>query len=62
MIHPVPMTPAPAQSKLVTPAATLPLESTALRVEASGGIARVRLEQRFKNSHPDPLAALGKGP
>lgn len=56
MIHPVPMTPAPAQSKLVTPAATLPLESTALRVEASGGIARVRLEQRFKNSHPDPLA------
>ena len=56
MIHPAPMTPAPSDSKLVTPSATLPLEGTTLRLEASGGIARVVLEQRFKNKHPDPLA------
>jgi len=50
------MVPAPAESTLVTPSATLPLRSTALRVEAGGGIARVVLEQRFRNEHPDPLA------
>ena len=54
MMNPTPMT--AAESTLVTPSATLPLESAALRVEARGGIARVVLEQRFKNHHPDPLA------
>ncbi|HKP57388.1 MAG TPA: VIT domain-containing protein [Polyangiales bacterium] len=56
MIHPVPLMPVPVESKLVTPSATLPLQSTALRVQAAGGIARVVLEQRFENQHPDPLA------
>jgi Ca-activated chloride channel family protein len=53
MTHQSPMT---AESTLVTPSATLPLESAALRVEARGGIARVVLEQKFKNHHADPLA------
>jgi Ca-activated chloride channel family protein len=56
MINPALMVPAPADSKLVTPSATLPLRSMALRVEAGGGVARVVLEQRFRNEHPDPLA------
>jgi Ca-activated chloride channel family protein len=34
---------------------TLPLQATRLRAEASGGLARVVLEQRFLNPHPDPL-------
>lgn len=33
----------------------LPLERSHLSVEAAGGIARVTLEQRFKNSHQSPL-------
>src|SRR5688572_13201557 len=45
----------PAHS-LVTPSATMPLESAALRVVARGGVARVILEQTFANHHPDPLA------
>jgi Ca-activated chloride channel family protein len=43
-------------SRLVAGSATLPLETTALRVTARGGIARVVLEQRFANHHPEPLA------
>lgn len=43
-------------SRLVAGSATLPLESAALRVTAQGGIARVVLEQRFANHHPEPLA------
>ena len=34
---------------------TLPLEGIAVRGDASGGLARVVLEQRFQNPHPDPL-------
>lgn len=34
---------------------TLPLEGIAVRGDASGGLARVVLEQRFRNPHPDPL-------
>lgn len=34
---------------------TLPLKGIALRGEASGGLARIVLEQRFQNPHPDPL-------
>src|SRR6478672_4009839 len=56
MIQPARMVPAPAESKLVTPSATLPLVSAVLRVQACGGIARVVLEQRFANKHADPLA------
>jgi Ca-activated chloride channel family protein len=33
----------------------LPLEAVSLRAEASGGLARVVLEQRFRNPYPDPL-------
>jgi Ca-activated chloride channel family protein len=33
----------------------LPLQGIALRGEASGGLARIVLEQRFKNPYPDPL-------
>src|SRR5258708_952264 len=54
MMTPTPMT--AAESTLVTPSSTLPLESAALRVEARGGIARVVLEQKFKNHHTEPLA------
>jgi Ca-activated chloride channel family protein len=54
MMIPAPLPTTPT-STLVTPSPTLPLEGVALRVEARGGIARVRLEQRFQNRHPDPL-------
>lgn len=53
MMSPAPVT---ADSTLVTPSPTLPLVGAALRVEARGGIARVILEQRFRNPHRDPLA------
>jgi Ca-activated chloride channel family protein len=33
----------------------LPLRSVALRGDASGGLARIVLEQRFQNPYPDPL-------
>src|SRR5262249_44313292 len=33
----------------------LALLGAALRAEAGGGLARVVLEQRFRNAHPDPL-------
>jgi len=33
----------------------LPLRGIALRGEASGGLARIVLEQRFENPYPDPL-------
>jgi Ca-activated chloride channel family protein len=56
MNNPALMVPAPAESKLVTPSAMLPLKRTTLRVEAGGGIARVLLEQCFRNEYPDPLA------
>ena len=49
MMNPVPMT--AVESTLVTPSATLPLERCSVRVEARGGIARVILEQTFKNHH-----------
>ncbi|CAN5526550.1 hypothetical protein BH09MYX1_BH09MYX1_44690 [soil metagenome] len=45
-----------SSSKLVSESATLPLLSTALRVSAKGGIARVVLEQTFENRHLDPLS------
>jgi Ca-activated chloride channel family protein len=34
---------------------TLPLQGATLRVDACGGLARVVLEQRFRNPHPEPL-------
>ncbi len=34
----------------------LPLVSTRLSIEARGGIARTRLEQRFANQHAEPLS------
>jgi Ca-activated chloride channel family protein len=33
----------------------LPLEGITLRGDASGGLARIVLEQRFRNPYPDPL-------
>ncbi len=42
--------------RLVAPdGRTLALRGVALRAEAGGGLARVVLEQRFRNAHPDPL-------
>ena len=41
---------------------TLALEGTAIRAEASGGLARAVLEQRFRNVHADPLRALYQVP
>ncbi len=34
---------------------TLPMQSVAVRGDAAGGLARIVLEHRFKNDHPDPL-------
>ncbi|MBN2496807.1 MAG: VWA domain-containing protein [Deltaproteobacteria bacterium] len=34
---------------------SLPLRSASLEADARGGLARVRLEQRFANPHPEPL-------
>jgi Ca-activated chloride channel family protein len=48
--------PMPNRSSLVPASATLPLERVDLHVEARGGLARVRLEQAFRNDHADPLA------
>lgn len=42
----------------VTPDAALPLVSAALRVDASGGIARVVCEQRFINRSREPLSTI----
>jgi len=46
----------PSGGRLVAPdGRTLALRGVALRAEAGGGLARVVLEQRFRNAHPDPL-------
>jgi Ca-activated chloride channel homolog len=46
----------PSGGRLVaTDGRPLPLQGAALRAEACGGLARVVLEQRFRNPHPDPL-------
>jgi Ca-activated chloride channel homolog len=62
MRHPAPT---PTESLTVVPSSggrlvapdgrTLALRGVALRAEAGGGLARVVLEQRFRNAHPDPL-------
>lgn len=41
---------------------TLPLESCGLEVDARGGLARVRLVQRFANTHAEPLSVTYKLP
>ena len=47
---------APSGGRLVaTDGRPLSLLGAALNAEASGGLARVVLEQRFRNPHPDPL-------
>jgi len=45
-----------------TTAKQLPLESAALSVDVAGGLARVRLLQRFKNAHAEPLSVTYKLP
>jgi Ca-activated chloride channel family protein len=56
-VQPAPLPPAPPSGgRLVaTDGRPLPLLGAALNAEASGGLARVVLEQRFRNPHPDPL-------
>ncbi|HEU4405074.1 MAG TPA: VIT domain-containing protein [Polyangiaceae bacterium] len=47
----------PSPSRLVAPdGRSLPLASTALRAAAGGGIARVVVEQRFRNVHAEALS------
>lgn len=41
---------------VATDGRVLPLVGAALKVDARGGVARVILEQRFRNPHEDPLA------
>jgi Ca-activated chloride channel family protein len=56
---PNPVTPSPksAGGRLVAvDGRTLPLRQSRLEVDAGGGIARVRLEQRFRNGYAEPLA------
>ncbi len=49
--------PAPSGGRMVsTSGRALPLTGTAVAADASGGIARVTVEQRFKNPHAEPLA------
>jgi Ca-activated chloride channel family protein len=47
--------PTPQGGRLVAVAGQLPLRSAALAVDASAGIARVKLEQVFENPHAEPL-------
>ncbi|MFO0552659.1 MAG: VIT domain-containing protein [Polyangiaceae bacterium] len=49
-------------SHLVEDTATLPLESARLEIDASAGLARVRLVQRFVNRHSEPLSVTYKLP
>src|SRR5262245_58414265 len=41
---------------------TLPLEAAALVVDAGGGIARVTLEQRYRNPHSEPIRVFYRMP
>jgi Ca-activated chloride channel homolog len=52
---PLPSAPPSGGRLVATDGRPLPLQGAALRAEASGGLARVVLEQRFRNPHPDPL-------
>ena len=46
-------------ARLVAPdARTLPLVAASLAADAGGGLARVVLEQRFRNPHAEPLAVV----
>lgn len=45
-----------------THGAALPLEGCGLEVDARGGLARVRLVQRFSNPNPEPLGVTYKLP
>ena len=66
MMHdPSPHTPHPVTSRepsargarlVSTTGRTLPLIGAALTADAAGGVARVTLEQRFRNPHAEPLA------
>ena len=54
---PTPSTTTSAGGRLVsTTGRALPLLSTSLTADASGGVARVVVEQRFHNPHAEPLA------
>ena len=52
---PSPSSPASGGRLVETAGRPLPLLGAALRVEACGGLARVVLEQRFRNPHAEPL-------
>ena len=52
---PSPSSPASGGRLVATDGRPLPLLGAALRVEARGGLARVVLEQRFRNPHAEPL-------
>ena len=41
---------------------SLPMRSVAVRGDAAGGLARIVLEHRFKNDHPDPLRVTYQDP
>jgi Ca-activated chloride channel homolog len=59
-VQPAPSSSSPGSGgRLVATAGRpLPLIGAALRVEARGGLARVVLEQRFRNPHPEPLHVI----
>ena len=55
--HPYPTHDSTCCGRLVaTDGRVLPLVGAALTVDAAGGVARVLLEQRFRNPHAEPLA------
>ena len=50
-----PPSPSSGARLVSTTGRALPLLGTALTADAAGGIARVTLEQRFRNTHAEPL-------
>lgn len=51
----LPSAPTPGGRLVAVDGRTLPFQGETLRGEACGGLARVVLEQRFRNPYPDPL-------
>ena len=50
--------PSPTGGRLVsTTGRALPLLGAVLTADAAGGVARVTVEQRFRNPHAEPLAS-----
>ncbi len=59
---PMTSTPAHGARLVTTEGKALPLEGASLRVDARAGLARVVLEQRFKNPHREPLTVTYRMP